>query len=271
MYEQQPSYFSVKPEGEQPGDCLYVWTRPGFLTDTTPIGVIGSVVLKPHAGGAATDLRLHTNCTWIPLDEGEPITKGPIEDTTDEDPNRSGKITVRVPTTIVSHAQTYGRPPHHLAPPNGGLAGERGAKLHDLLKVMDQFTDPMPGVHVTERCITDLPPGAVLVNKVERGAGWLTKFMLPATTIPDYILLCLNWGDQGLSARLTRPDGAFDDLDHLRYVWQVGDTNSYAPVHEYWAGTRDTDPVTTGIRVGTWTITLTPPANYGERGILTHQ
>lgn len=48
-------------------------------------------------------------------------------------------------------------------------------------------------------------------------------------------------------------------------------TATYSFAHTYWAGTLDTTPAETGVDVHAWTITLTPGAQLGDRGTVTHE
>lgn len=268
LYEQQPSYYVVTPH-QQPGVTTYSWFKPAFLTDCTPTGILDSRTLKPNATGENGEVKCFFTCTYDPPD-GDPIIKGPEEDTTDEAPVLSGRVTVRKPDHLMRDKSSLGKSPHDQNPPAGGLPGLHAAKLHDVLKLIDNQGTAMPGVKLTERFDPIvLPPGS-LVNADHRGAGWETIFVNPATPSRAYTLMSGGWLDNGQVVSLKVSDGAMDTMDHLRYIWTSGDSATYSFAHTYWAGTLDTTPAETGVDVHAWTITLTPGAQLGDRGTVVH-
>lgn len=269
LYEQQPSYYAIGTH-QQPGTTTYTWIYPAFLTNCTATGIVDSRVLKPNAAGENGEVKCQFSCTYDPAD-GDPITKGPIDDTTDEVPGLSAHVTVRRPHHLLRDKSSLGKAPHDVQPPGGGLAGKRAAKLHDVLKLIDNQGGAMPGVMLTERFDPNDPPFGSLVNSGSRGDGWHTIFVNPATPSTAYLLIAEGWQDNGQTVNLKVSDGAMNTMDHLRYTWPGGDATAYSFAHTYWAGTLDTEPIQTGVELQAWTITLTAPAQLGERGVVTHE
>ncbi|HMS55404.1 MAG TPA: hypothetical protein PKA27_08380 [Fimbriimonadaceae bacterium] len=252
-YEQQPSWYAVTTFG-QPGSCTYQWTTPSFLTNLSPF--VEFRLLMANSAGPSSKVAVHYVVTWVAPDDNS-TWNDEADDTTEQEAENSSKVTARMPGNLVVAFTTPGI---H----TGGIPGKRAAKRHDVMRLFDTFGTSMPGVLLTERFTTSLPPGGA--SNLD-GEGWFARFGTGANV--SYSLHAPGWPDNGQSLTHAISDGCLGTYDNLRYIWLGSDATTYNIVHQYWAGSLDVDIGGVGVNVGAWTIDLIPAA-IGARGTVNH-
>jgi hypothetical protein len=221
----------------QPPGTSITWTVPEPLYSRTlnTQGVTNPTSIDVEARGVSGTKEVTTTFQLSFTGMHGHTASASGEDDTDSTPDETV-------TTAEGIMMTSKLTPHHpittqkksstpIPPPLGKV----GAGEQWFIYVMDQTGKEMPGVWVQERFITALPPN-FLVNPDR--SGWAT-----------------NW------------DGFFGP-DNLKYFWNAGvpPSTQISVTHEYWAATYRTIQNAGGLRVGTWTLTISAGGAFSHIG-----